>query len=327
MTARIVTDIAAGEIYAIGIDVGGTKIAAGLVALATGKILAKETIPTLPGRGGEAVLRDTVSIARRLMDYANSHSYKVQGIGVGIAELVDTAGVITSDHLIKWRDLNAQQVLSQIAPTRLESDARAPAAAEAHFGASRAFKTFIYLTIGTGISYCLVLEGKPYAGANGNALIAGSGILTNTCQHCGVASETSLEEFAAGPALVARYNQRVRANGVRNRQRPTGRAVAAGQEVTAAAAAGDTDAEFVVRTAGEALGNTAGFLINALDPEAVIVAGGLGLAGGLYWSSFVESTRRRIWSEGSRELPIVPAQLGLDAGLIGAALIAPAARR
>jgi len=78
-----------------------------------------------------------------------------------------------------------------------------------------------------------------------------------------------------------------------------------------------------VSSAGTTCGNTAGFLINALDPQALIVAGGLGLAGGLYWDSFVASTRRRIWAEDSRALPIVTAQLGLDAGLIGAALCAP----
>jgi len=78
---------------------------------------------------------------------------------------------------------------------------------------------------------------------------------------------------------------------------------------------------------GAAVGNTAGFLINALDPEALIVAGGLGLAGGLYWDSFIASTRRRIWAPEYRSLPIVPAQLGLDAGLVGAALSAPGVDR
>jgi glucokinase len=78
-------------------------------------------------------------------------------------------------------------------------------------------------------------------------------------------------------------------------------------------------AEEVVISAGAALGNTAGFLVNVLDPEAVIVGGGLGLAGGLYWKTFVESTRKHIWSHVSRDIPILTAALGPDAGFIGAA--------
>jgi glucokinase len=116
-----------------------------------------------------------------------------------------------------------------------------------------------------------------------------------------------LEEFASGPALVARYNQ--------HSSQQAGRA----QEVTEAASRSDPVAVRVVQSAGEALGNSVGFLINLLDLEAVIVGGGLGLTGGLYWSSFVTSTRKHVWSDATRDLPILPALLGTDAGLIGAA--------
>ena len=301
--------------HVIGIDLGGTKIAAGLLELPAARVIAKEIIPTRPERGGAAVLRDTLDVARRLHAQAARLALPVCGIGVGICELVNLEGEIRSDYLIKWRDLPAQKALSEIAPTRFESDARAPAMAEARHGAGVPYRNFIYLTIGTGISYCLVLDGKPYAGAHGNAIIAASGILSSDCESCGETLDRSLEDYAAGPALVARYNQRCADRG--------SAALATGMQVTAAATAGDAIAAEVVTSAGAACGNTAGFLINALDPQALIVAGGLGLAGGLYWDSFVASTRRRIWADESRELPIVTAQLGVDAGLIGAALCAP----
>jgi glucokinase len=299
--------------HAIGIDVGGTKIAAGLVELSTARIVAKEVIPTLPERGGEAVLRDTLALAERLKTHAAGIDVPVTGIGVGICELVDLDGELRSDYLIKWRELPVRARLAQVAPTRFESDARAPAIAEARHGAGVLFRNFIYLTIGTGISYCLVLDGKPYAGAHGNAIIAGSGVQTMHCEHCGTTQERSLEEYAAGPALVARYN------------RHAATALQTAVEVASAAAARDPIAQDILASAGSAVGDTAALLINALDPQALIVAGGLGLAGGLYWESFVASTRRRIWADNCRDLPIVTAKLGVDAGLIGAALCAPGA--
>jgi glucokinase len=307
--------------HAIGIDLGGTKIAAGLVELSTARIVAKEIIPTRPERGGEAVLRDTLDVARRLHSQAMQKALTVSGIGVGICELVDLDGELRSDYLVKWCGLRARAALSEIAPTRFESDARAPAMAEARHGAGAPYRNFIYLTIGTGISYCLVLDGKPYAGAHGNAIIAASGLLTSDCERCGASQERSLEDYAAGPALVARYNER-RASAPNGATRGA-HEVTTGEQVGAAAAAGEALAIDIVRSAGAACGNTAGFLINALDPQALIVAGGLGLAGGLYWDSFLASTRRRIWAEDGRALPILTAQLGADAGVVGAALCAP----
>ena len=88
----------------------------------------------------------------------------------------------------------------------------------------------------------------------------------------------------------------------------------------AAAEAGDPDAVAIVQAGGEALGNSVAFLVNVLDPEAVVVGGGIGMAAGLYWDRFVDATRRHIWAENSRTLPIIPSVLGTDAGIIGAAL-------
>lgn len=291
------------SIYAIGLDVGGTKIAGGVVEFPAGRILVKQTIPTHPQRGGEAVLGDALNLAGALLTQAAQLGPAVSGIGLGICELVDLQGNITSGHTVAWRGLPIREALARLAPAVVESDVRAHALAEALFGAGQDFKSFVYITVGTGISSCLVLEGRPYPGARGNALILASSPLTTLCPVCGAVTEQILEEYASGPALAARYQ----------------RGATTGQAVLAAVAAGDPKAIEIVRTAGEALGNSVGWLINALDPEAVIVGGGLGLAGGLYWNSFIASTRAHIWSDATRDLPILPAALGHEAGVIGAA--------
>ena len=292
---------------AIGLDVGGTKIAAGLVAHPCGAVLARRTIPTLPRRGGEAVLGDTLALAEALMAEAGKMKLELLGIGVGVPELVDPEGNITSSQSLDWQGDRVQAAFSSLAPTVVESDVRAGALAEAMFGAGRGFRLFVYVTVGTGISSTLVQDGLPYAGARGNALIMASSPFTMECSSCGTALNPILEEFASGPALVARYN------------RHGSRVVERGEEVTAGAEEGDPAAAMVVRSAGEALGNSVGFLVNVMDPEAIVVGGGLGSAGGLYWDSFAASTRAHIWAENSRGLPILPAAMGADSGMIGAA--------
>lgn len=292
---------------AIGLDVGGTKIAAGLVAVPSGEVLLSRLAPTGAERGGTAVLETCVALAEELLRAAAKRRVQVHGIGVGVAELVDSEGNVTSGQTIAWCDLPVQSHLSRLAPTVVESDVRAAALAEALWGAGKGLDTFAYVTVGTGISSCLVLAGRPYAGARGNALILGSTPLSTICAQCGAELHPVLEEIASGPALVAHYN----------RQRPG--AATRGEDVFAAAVAGDEVALHVLRVAGAALGNSVAFLVNVVDPEAVVVGGGLGLAGGAYWSSFVEATRSHIWADGSRSLPIVRGSLRTNAGMVGAA--------
>lgn len=294
--------------YAIGLDVGGTKVAGGVVDCTTGLVIHSEIIPTLAQRGGEAVLADCLALAARLEQWARNQGKAIDGVGMGVCELVDPQGNVTSAYNFDWCRLPVQRRLAEIAPAVVESDVRAAAMAEARYGAGRAFNLFCYVTVGTGISACFVQAGKPLAGARGNALVLATMPLTTTCTTCGTILQPVLEEFAAGPALLARY------------QRASGRALPNGQALFAAVADGDPLAMEVVRSAGEALGNSVAFLCNVLDPEAVVVGGGLGLAGGLYWDAFVAATRAHIYAEDTRALPILPAALGVDAGLIGAAV-------
>ena len=196
--------------------------------------------------------------------------------------------------------------LSSIAPATIEADVRAAAVAEGLFGAGKTFRVFLYVTIGTGISCCLMLDGAPYLGALGATGTMASSPLAVPCEACGHFSQRTLEEIAAGPALVARYRQ-------------AGGSAENGKEVLAAASAGDAAARKILASATATLGSQLGVLVSVLDPQAVIIGGGLGLSEGPFLDQLITATRRHIWSDTHRELPIMRAATGADAGWIGAA--------
>lgn len=304
---------------AIGIDVGGTKIAAGLVQFPHGALLAERTMPTQAERGGQAVLADVLTAAGALHATAEARGLRVAGIGVGVCELVDCAGRVTSSHTVAWSGLPVREALAALAPAAVEADVRAHALAEAHLGAGRGRASFVFVTVGTGISSCLVQHGVPLAGARGNALVLASSPYTTVCSECGATIRPVLEEIASGPGLVALYNRaRSQATTPRIVPHPAARA----EEVLAAAAAGDAAAAAAVQEAAGALGVSLGWLVNVLDPESIVIGGGLGSAPGPYWEALAAATRAHIWAEQSRDLPITPAHLGPSAGMIGAALAA-----
>jgi glucokinase len=281
----------------IGVDIGGTKIAAGIVQMPEGRVVFRQEIPTRAERGGDAVLTDVELLLAHL-----STGRKIQALGVGICEIVDRSGRLASECTIHWQHLPVTARLRRFAPLLLEADVRAAARAEATFGAGQRFESFLYVTIGTGISSCLVIKGEPWAGAHGAAGTMASGPLPHD-------TSASLEDLASGPALVRRF-------------RETGGAVSSAQEVLSAATLGDEPALHIVTSAAALLGGTLGWMVNILDPQAIVIGGGLGLAEGLYHDLLVPATRRHIWWPGHQNLPIVRASCGNDAGIIGAAALA-----
>jgi glucokinase len=195
-------------------------------------------------------------------------------------------------------------------PTRVDADVRAAARAEGRLGAGRAWGCFLYVTVGTGISAALVLDGSPYLGARGLTGTFASSPVVIPGGAGALVSGPPLEQFAGGPALAARLAE----------TRPGFRGTAA--DVLELAGAGDEVAREVAASAGRSLGAAVGHLVNTLDPAAVVVGGGLGLAAGLYREALERAMRESIWSDLHRDLPLLPASLGNDAGWIGAALAA-----
>jgi glucokinase len=265
---------------AVGVDLGGTKIAAGLVDREHGSVTGYRTIPTPVADGGQAVLNACAELASLV---AEETGHTRLPVGIGICELVDPRGRPTSAVTVDWRGLDVPGAFSALGLATVASDVRAGAAAEAAFGAGQGFDHFLYLTVGTGISYCLVADGVPYAGAHGAAIMVGA---------------PEIETEAAGPAIAA-------AAGV-----PTPQALA------------DPRYAGIVHAAASKTGAALAFLVNALDPQAIVIGGGLGIEP-RYHDGVIDQLRSLVTTDTARGIPVVPARLGSKAGVVGAALAAP----
>lgn len=264
-----------------GVDVGGTKVEACVADPETGAVHARERIATRLERGGATVLEDCVSLVERVRKGA-----PLAAVGLGICELVGLDGRVRSADTVDWRDLDVAGAFRDIAPARVESDVRAAAAAEARFGAGCGFREpWLYVTVGTGISYCLVIDGHPFAGARGHALVVGA---------------PPVEHLASGRALEAQSHH------------------ARAESVLA-----DPACAPLVERATRALGTALAMLANALDPGLVVVGGGLGLVDD-YRERAIAFMRPQIESEETRAVPVVAAELGPLAGPLGAAVVATA---
>ncbi len=294
---------------AIGVDLGGTKIAAGIVRFPEGRPERIRRVPTQAGRGAAAVLKDIEELVAELGEQARHEGAPVDVIGIGVCELVDRQGQIASAHTLPIRTDDLVSCLTPWGPVTIEADVRASAVAEAWFGAGKGVPAFLYVSVGTGISSCLVVDGAPYLGARGATGTLASGPLFDPFRSRFRPRLRSLEEISSGPALSRRYE-----SGSGAAKTP--------EAVLVAAAKGDAHAIEVVRSAGRALGAAVGLLINVLDPERVLLGGGLGLEEGLYRESLVEAAREAIWWNGHRNLPIVAAGTGEAAGVLGAATAA-----
>jgi glucokinase len=294
--------------WTAGIDVGGTKTALCVASFPEARLLHRAVLDTPSGAAsGAAFLERVAAEAADLMDRAVAAGTPCRAIGVSICELVDLDGNVTSAHRVHWQGLKAQERFAALAPAEIEADVRAAALAEARWGAGRDYDQFLYLNIGTGISTCWVKDGVPHAGARGNALALASSPISFTCLRCGHEGSYILENVAGGAGLVKEYAAR------------SGAAVTSARDVLTAAERGDAVARQVIDRATRALGVSLGLAVNVLDPEAIVVGGGLGSARGLYWNGLVEATRAHVWSAATRTLPIRPAALGADSALLGAA--------
>lgn len=306
--------------HAVGVDIGGTKIAAGIVDEA-GKILARTRRDT-PAEDPAKTLDAIADAIRELVD-----QYPCGSVGLGAAGFVDAArSTVMFAPNLAWRDEHLRDALEQRLglPVVVENDANAAAWAEVRFGAARGEPDVVLLTIGTGIGGGIVLDGRLVRGRHGIAAEVGHITVVPDGRRCGCGLSGCWEQYGSGRALVRDAHEQAAASpamATRLLALAGGRVQGiTGEMVTRAAEQGDVVAIGCFDTLGGWLGRGIAQLAAVLDPGVFVLAGGVCAAGELLVAPVEATFRKHLTARGHRPTADVRiADLGPEAGLIGAA--------
>jgi glucokinase len=309
--------------FTIGVDVGGTKIAGGLVDEA-GTIVSRTRQET-PSTDPEAIIHNIVTVVDELRA-----GREVDGVGVGSAGFIDAgrSTVMFSPNLV-WRNVPVQADVSAATGLHVvvENDANAAAWGEFQFGAAEDVDDMVCVTVGTGIGGGVVLDGRLYRGAHGIGGEFGHVRLVPDGFLCGCGNRGCVEQYASGRALVREARELADSHSVfatRLLEMAGGDPDAiTGPMVTRAAQEGDEPARELIADLGRWLGEALASFAAILDPAVFVIGGGVSEAGELLVAPTSAAFRRNLTGRGYRpEAEIRIATLGNDAGIVGAADLA-----
>jgi len=311
----------------VGIDLGGTKIAAGVVS-SRGELRGFATAPTPVRDPVATVVRLAVSVTREAAKSASVSIKRLAGGGVGAPGPVDVkAGLVVSPpNLPGWRDVPLGRLLGRSLglTLALQNDANVAGLAEHRFGAGRGCSPLVYLTVSTGIGGAILLDGRLVSGVRGAAGEVGHLVLLPDGPLCGCGNRGCLEALASGTAVARRAREAVR-HAVKSRL--TERFAARPSRITAAAVAelareGDPEAVRILSEAMEHLGRGVAGLVNLMNPERVVIGGGLSALGPALFDPVRRAVARYANVLAAASVSVVPAELGPHSGVIGAAALA-----
>ena len=312
-----------GMSLTIGVDVGGTKVAAGVVD-ESGSIVEKLKRDT-PAANPDRTIDVIAAVVNELQA-----KYDVTAVGVGAAGFVDqTRSTVLFAPNLAWRDEPVKKLVEERIgrPVVVENDADAAAWAESKLGAARGQQHVVLITVGTGIGAGLVLDGRLYRGRFGAAGEPGHYRVVPDGRLCGCGNRGCWEQYASGSALVAEardFARRTPEGAARMLQLGSGGADGIdGPAVTRAAREGDVAAVRCFDTIGSWLGAGLADLAAILDPGCFVIGGGVSDAGDLLLGPARAAYENGLTGRSNRQLAEVRlAELGSDAGLIGAADLA-----
>jgi glucokinase len=306
--------------WVIGVDLGGTQIRALRTDLAGEKAARAEQL-TLAQQGPQAVVSRILETVGVVM--AEIPREEILGLGIGAPGPIDSAGVVHDPpNLPGWKGVSLVDELAGPLglPIYAGNDANLGALAEHRFGAGIGVDHLVYLTVGTGIGGGVISHGRMLTGWRGFAAELGHQTLDPDGPLCGCGQPGHLEAFASGPAIARDARKALEQGRSSTIPEQAGGEVTA-KSVAAAAMAGDALAIELLHQAGYYLGLGLANLIHILEPQRILIGGGVSLAGELLLQPARQTVDQRLMSSVYRGVEILPAALGPDVGLMGAAAL------
>ncbi|KAF0208691.1 MAG: ROK family protein [Actinomycetota bacterium] len=308
--------------YAVGVDVGGTRIAAGLVER-KGRVVTETKVLT-PKNGPFAVVDAIIELITETI--AGAHPSEIAGVGIGLPAQIDfqkqSVEFCTNLPLagVDVRSLIMSRIRQDVT---LDNDGHCAGIGESRFGAAKGVRDFVMITLGTGVGGALLLDGEPYRGSRGLGGEIGHMVVRLDGPPCPCGGFGHIESYLGRPAIAARGREAARAySGEAIRSRAGGDADAVTAEhVVQAALAGDEIARGILLAAGDILGEALVGIVNLLNPRLIVVGGGIGESADMLVTRAAEVIAEKALA-GRRDVKLVQAQLGNDAGVLGAAALA-----
>ena len=307
-----------GSDLTIGIDIGGTKISAGVVD-SSGNLIDSSRCST-PTEGGRELILVVINLIKELKE-----KHEIKGIGISIAALIssDYGTIVGAPNIANLSELNfLNEIEAEFKlPIVVENDANSAIWAEFKFGNAKGLNPVMFLIIGTGVGGGLVIDGKLFKGTNGIGAEFGHMCVVPNGLLCGCGSKGCIEQYASGGALIRYANEAI----IENPQGSEillsfGEGELTGSGLTRAAKAGNELAIKAFSKQADWLGMACASYSLIIDPEAIIIGGGVADAGELFLAP-VREAMRKYMPFGQSHVPpkIIAAKFGNDAGLIGAA--------
>lgn len=323
------SSVAVREGLVIGVDIGGTKVAAGLVDT-SGEILCHTRNPMAANgtaADGLAAVNQAIETASaQAIGAAGAHNL-INGIGICSPGPLDpkTGVVINPPNLPCWRNFPRAAEVAHLyrVRVRVDNDANAAGLAEALWGAGRGYKNVFYATLGTGIGTGILIDGRIYHGRTGAAAEGGHMSIDYRGPRCGCGKPGCIEALASGPAIARRAHAKLEGGRSSSLRDMAGGKVehVTSEMVGKANAAGDPVAREVLKETMELLAFWLGNIVDLLEPDVMIVGGGVSSMLKPFFGEIQDRLPSCCVNQLCREIPLVAARYGEDAGIAGGAAL------